>query len=377
MSQVTRFLVTHNAGSARRGSLRLRSNAVDTPFFMPVATRGIVRYVPTEFISDLGYQVLLSNTYHLMLRPGAEVIQQMGGLNAFTGFQGSSLTDSGGFQIMSLGASITTQGARFRNVYDGSWVTLTPEGAMETQQLIGADIAMVLDVCTQLPSSREQLEINLELTTQWAERSRHAHSDSTQALFGIVQGGIDPDLRRKSTEAITNLDFDGYAVGGLAVGESHENTLEAVRTVVEGLPVDKPRYLMGVGDPYLLAHATALGIDMFDCVSPTRIARHGTALTDDGPVRVKGLSNRGLDEPLELGCSCRVCQRVSRGLLHHLSHVDSESAGALLSLHNLAFQFRLISRLGKAITDNTVEQVLTEIDSVWSRPALRTGVRPD
>ncbi len=374
---MTRLCVTDNAGSARRGSLKLRSASVDTPFFMPVATRGIVRYVPTELIADLGYQVLLSNTYHLMLRPGAEVIQQMGGLNAFTGFQGSSLTDSGGFQIMSLEASITTEGARFRNVYDGSWVTLTPEQAMVNQQRIGADIAMALDVCTQLPSSRDQLEANLRLTSEWAERSRLAHTDSTQALFGIIQGGIDLELRRQSTEAITALDFDGYAVGGLAVGESHESTLEAVRTVVDGLPADKPRYLMGVGDPYLLAHATALGIDMFDCVSPTRIARHGTALTDQGPVRVKGLPNRGLDEPLESGCGCRVCQRVSRGLLHHLSHVDTESAGALLSLHNLAFQFRLISRLRQAIVENTVEEVLADVDSVWSRPAIRTGVSSD
>ncbi|KJE77917.1 queuine tRNA-ribosyltransferase [Ferrimicrobium acidiphilum DSM 19497] len=374
---MTRLCVTDNAGSARRGSLKLRSASVDTPFFMPVATRGIVRYVPTELIADLGYQVLLSNTYHLMLRPGVEVIQQMGGLNAFTGFQGSSLTDSGGFQIMSLEASITTEGARFRNVYDGSWVTLTPEQAMVNQQRIGADIAMALDVCTQLPSSRDQLEANLRLTSEWAERSRLAHTDSTQALFGIIQGGIDLELRRQSTEAITALDFDGYAVGGLAVGESHESTLEAVRTVVDGLPADKPRYLMGVGDPYLLAHATALGIDMFDCVSPTRIARHGTALTDQGPVRVKGLPNRGLDEPLESGCGCRVCQRVSRGLLHHLSHVDTESAGALLSLHNLAFQFRLISRLRQAIVENTVEEVLADVDSVWSRPAIRTGVSSD
>ncbi|WP_298208647.1 tRNA guanosine(34) transglycosylase Tgt [Ferrimicrobium sp.] len=369
--------MAHRDGSARCGELRLRTGLVETPLFMPVATRGFVRYVPSELVADLGFQVLLSNTYHLMLRPGADIIAQMGGLARFTGFRGASLTDSGGFQIMSLGAKITPEGAHFRNVYDGSWVTLTPEDAMTTQERIGADIAMALDVCTQLPSPREVLEDNLVLTGQWAERSRAAHRDETQQLFGIVQGGVDPELRGRSTEMITRIGFDGYAIGGLAVGESRESTLEAIRSVVAGLPEEQPRYLMGVGDPYLLAHATSLGVDMFDCVAPTRIARHGTALTDEGPLRVKGRANRGLDEPLELKCDCRVCQRVSRGLLHHLAHVDTESAGTLLSLHNLAFQFRLITRLREAIRGNSMQELLADIDRVWGGPVMRGGDHAD
>ena len=374
---MSNLLVTHTDGSARSGHLRLRSAIVETPFFMPVATRGIVRYVPSELVADLGFQVLLSNTYHLMLRPGAELIAKMGGLNAFTGFRGASLTDSGGFQIMSLGAKISDEGARFRNVYDGSWVTLTPEEAMVTQERIGADIAMALDVCTQLPSPEAVLRQNLMLTGQWADRSRTAHTDDTQQLFGIVQGGVDSALRKQSTEMITGIGFDGYAIGGLAVGESREKTLEAVRTVVEGLPAERPRYLMGVGDPYLLAHATALGVDMFDCVAPTRIARHGTALTSQGPIRVKGLANRGVDGPLELDCDCRVCRRVSRGLLHHLAHVDTESAGTLLSLHNLAFQFRLITRLRQSIREGTLQALLVDIDKVWGTPVIRSSGHAD
>ncbi len=361
------FSLLQSSGAARRGRLSLRSGVVETPLFMPVATRGMVRLLPTQVVAELGYQVLLSNTYHLMLRPGAKVIAEMGGLNAFTGFAGASLTDSGGFQIMSLGATITTEGARFRNVYDGSWVTLTPEEAVSTQEMIGADIAMVLDVCTKLPNDRGVLERNLDLTSVWAERSRSVHNDDTQRLFGIVQGGVDSELRAVSAKAIVGLDFDGYAIGGLAVGESQDSTLDAIRATVSYLPPDRPRYLMGVGDPYLLAHGVALGVDMFDCVAPTRIARHGTALTQQGPLRVKGWGNRGLDEPLDADCNCRVCQSTSRGLLHHLIHVDAQSAGALLSVHNLSFQARLISRLRGAIEDHTIDELVANVDSIWRR----------
>jgi len=374
---VTHFVVGATDGAARRGQLALRSGIVETPLFMPVATRGMVRLTPTEIVADLGYQVLLSNTYHLMLRPGAEVVAKMGGLNAFTGFPGASLTDSGGFQIMSLDATITSTGARFRNVYDGSWVTLTPEEAVSTQEALGADIAMVLDVCTKLPADRDVLSYNLELTTRWAQRCAEAHRDETQRLFGIVQGGVDAELRSMSAQAIAGIGFDGYAIGGLAVGESAESTLDALRASIAELPADRPRYLMGVGDPYLMAHAVALGVDMFDCVAPTRLARHGTALTQQGPLRVKGVGQRGLDESLDPACGCRVCQRVSKGLLHHLLHVDHESAGALLSIHNLAFQFELISRLRKAIDDHKIEEVLTQVDKIWRRPTLASSLGND
>ncbi|MCI2975988.1 MAG: tRNA guanosine(34) transglycosylase Tgt [Ferrimicrobium sp.] len=374
---MTHFVVGARDGAARRGRLKLRSCVVETPLFMPVATRGMVRLMPTELVAELGYEVLLSNTYHLMLRPGADVVARMGGLNAFTGFPGASLTDSGGFQIMSLDATITPGGARFRNVYDGSWVTLTPEASVSTQEALRADIAMVLDVCTKLPADRKVLAYNLELTSRWAERCREAHHDEAQRLFGIVQGGVDADLRSLSAQAIASIGFDGYAIGGLAVGESAESTLDALRASVAELPEDRPRYLMGVGDPYLMAHAVALGVDMFDCVAPTRLARHGTALTQQGPLRVKGVGQRGVDEPLDPACGCRVCRRVSRGLLHHLLHVDHESAGALLSIHNLAFQYDLVTRLRKAIDDHRIEEVLQQVDKIWRRPTFESSLGND
>jgi len=351
--------------AARCGTLGLASGPVSTPLFMPVATRGMVRLVPSETVRQLGFEVLLANTYHLMLRPGEQVIAALGGLARFAGFEGATLTDSGGFQVMSLGAKVTEAGAEFRSVYDGSCVMLTPERATLIQEDLGSSIAMVLDVCTQLPAPRAELDEALARTLRWAERAKSAKTRRDQLQFGIVQGGVEDDLRALGSKAIVDIGFDGYAIGGLAVGESQEATLHAIEAVTRELPRDRPRYLMGVGDPYLIAHGVAAGIDMFDCVAPTRIARHGIALTFEGKVALKSARYVGAPGPLDADCSCPTCRRVSRGLLNHLLHVDKASAGALLSVHNLAFQFRLIEMLRRAIENKTLVSLLFEIDKNW------------
>lgn len=367
MGDIGGFAVDAACGAARVGQFALRSLTVTTPLFMPVATRGVVRYVPAGQVEAAGYQVLLSNTYHLMLRPGSKRIADLGGLKHFTGFRGASLTDSGGYQVMSLGAEIDDAGATFRSVYDGSVVTLTPEAATIEQELIGADIAMALDVCTKLPSDRGTIKANAERTERWAYRAREAKSDPEQLQFGIVQGGVDLEIREFSATGIVKVGFDGYAIGGLAVGESPDLTLAAVERSVEFLPRDRPRYLMGVGDPYLLVHSVALGVDMFDCVAPTRLARHGTALTRSGRLRLRNARHLESDEPIDRLCGCETCRRHSRALIAHLLRVDAESAGALISLHNLRFQMDLINETRRAILENRFEEFVSGVDRVWGQ----------
>lgn len=352
-------------GDARRGTLWLQSGPVQTPLFMPVATRGMVRFVPAPVVRRLGFEVLLANTYHLMLRPGASVVRALGGLARFEGFEGGTLTDSGGFQVMSLGAKVTEEGAEFRSVYDGAAVVLTPEDATRVQEEFGSSIAMVLDVCTRLPAPRAELSEALARTLRWAERAKGAKTRLDQLQFGIVQGGIEDDLRAHGAKGIVEIGFDGYAIGGLAVGESQEATMHAIAAVTKELPCDRPRYLMGVGDPYLVAHGVAAGVDMFDCVAPTRIARHGIALTFGGKLAVKSARFVGDARPLDESCECPTCSTVSAGFINHLLHVDKASAGALLSVHNLAFQFRLIASLRTAIENKTLDSLLFEIDKNW------------
>jgi len=357
--------VQRAAGPARLGRLALRHATVTTPLFMPVATRGMVRLLPSAAVEALGYEVLLANAYHLSLRPGASVVEALGGLRGFTGFGGAFLTDSGGFQVMSLGAKVDDEGATVRNVYDGSLVRLTPEHMVEVQAALGADIAMVLDVCTALPADPEVIARHLAITTRWAARARAAHLVEGQLLFGIVQGGVTTALRRRSARELADLGFHGYAIGGLAVGEPPEATLEALQEVLALLPTEAPRYLMGVGDPYLLAHAVALGVDMADCVAPTRLARHAVALTDEGRLRLRQRRYADDPRPIEDGCQCMTCQRVPRGLITHLCHVDPPSAGALVTTHNLLFQLRLIERLREAIAKERLKDVLDWVDASY------------
>lgn len=359
------FEVVATDQSARAGVLRLRSGTVRTPVFMPVATRGMVRLVPPATLGELGAELVLANTYHLALRPGVEVIEALGGVARFSGIHGPMLTDSGGFQVMSLGARVDDDGVSFRSTYDGQLVRFEPESVVELQERFRVDVAMVLDVCTTLPAPRSAVEEAMRRTSAWARRAKRAHRDHEQALFGIVQGGIDTDLRRAHASDLVTLDFDGYAVGGLAVGEEASATLEAVAAALEELPRDRPRYLMGVGDPYLVAHAVALGVDMVDCVAPTRLARHGIALTDGGRLALRAARFRRDEEPIESGCDCATCRRVPRALVSHLLRVDAPSAGALLSVHNLAFQLRFLGRLRRAIQGGELARVVREVSEVW------------
>jgi queuine tRNA-ribosyltransferase len=316
------FEVVTSDNLARSGIMSTPHGDVETPFFMPVGTRGMVRLTPPWVVAEAGFRVLLSNTYHLMLRPGADVVEKVGGLHRFAGWEGAMLTDSGGFQVMSLDAKFEESGVTFKSVYDGSFHKLTPELAIEVQESLGADIAMVLDVCTMLPNDKEKLAKALDLTIDWARRAKSAKSRTDQALFGIVQGGTETDLRITSAEATVGIGFDGYAIGGLAVGEDRDTTVGIVELVTKYLPSQAPRYLMGVGDPYTIVESVARGVDMFDCVSPTRLARHGTALVMNGKVHVRRRENLYLDSPIEQDCPCPTCQRLPRSLISHLLRVD-------------------------------------------------------
>jgi queuine tRNA-ribosyltransferase len=353
-------------GAARAGVARTARGTYRTPCFMPVGTRGAVKYLSAADYEALGAEIILGNTYHLMLRPGAETVARFGGLGRFSGWDGLTLTDSGGFQVFSLEPRIDDDGVTFRSVYDGSTHRLTPETAVATQELLGADIQMVLDVCPPLPSPRGVIELAVERTAAWAKRARAAHRREGQALFGIVQGGTDEALRIESAERTVELDFDGYGIGGLSVGETREEMLPALAAALGPLPADRPRYLMGVGDPASLVEAVALGVDQFDCVMQTRLGRHGTALTAQGKLQVKASRHRLEDEPLDPTCACAVCRRHSRGYLRHLFAVGEPSASRLVSLHNIAWTLALMAKMRAAIVAGTFQQLRREILAVWA-----------
>jgi len=365
--------VTATDGRARVGTVRTARGEIATPVFMPVGTRGSVRSVTTHEVARLSSadgpvpEVLLGNTYHLMLRPGAETVAELGGLHRFMGWNGHLLTDSGGFQVFSLDPKVTDEGVAFKSAYDGDPYLLTPEGAVETQELLGADIQMVLDVCPPLPSPPHVLRAAVDRTADWAARARAAHRRThDQSLFGIVQGGDDPVLRREAARRTVALDFDGYAVGGLSVGETRDAMLPALAAALEELPSDQPRYLMGVGDPVSLIEAVALGVDMFDCVMPTRLARHGTLLTSEGRLNIKRAEFARSTQPLEVGCPCPTCTHYERGYLRHLCRVDEPAAATLCSLHNLTWMLTLVGRIRAAIASGTLNALRSEVASVWA-----------
>jgi queuine tRNA-ribosyltransferase len=360
-----RLEVTHTDGQARAAVIRTPRGSVPTPCFMPVGTRGAVRTVDPADLEELGVELLLANTYHLMLRPGAEAIADMGGLHRFTGWNRHLLTDSGGFQVLSLRPVVDDDGVTFRSVYDGSVHRLTPESAVAVQELIGADIQMALDVCPPLPSAPAVVRQAMERTAAWASRARYAHRREGQAIFGIVQGGVDPDLRSESASHARVLEFDGYGIGGLSVGEPRHQMLAALAAAVAGLPADRPRYLMGVGDPVSIAEAVALGVDLFDCVLPTRLGRHGTALTGDGRLHLRRAALAGDDRPVDPGCRCRVCARHSRAYLRHLLTVRDPGAGRLLTVHNLSWMTSLMDRLRAAVADGTLGAVRAQLSALW------------
>ncbi|WP_262321928.1 tRNA guanosine(34) transglycosylase Tgt [Acidiferrimicrobium sp. IK] len=370
-------------GRARRGRVSTHRGTFPTPCFMPVGTRGAVRLLDSTDLDALGPAVVLANTYHLMLRPGAETVAALGGLHRFTGRDGHILTDSGGYQVFSLGPKVDAGGVTFRSTYDGSLHRLTPEDAVRTQELLGADIQMALDICPGLPAPDATVRAAMDRTLEWAARARPVHRRDDQCLFGIVQGGINPEWREESALATAALDFDGYGIGGLSVGEPLEQMLPALDAALGGLPHDRPRYLMGVGDPHSMVEAVALGVDMFDCVLPTRLARHGTALSGAGRFQLKAARFAVDDGPLDPDCPCPVCARWSRGYLRHLFSVGEPTAGRLLTIHNLSWLLGLVERMRAAISAGTFDELRAEVAAVWDRgspgvtgiPALQSPSR--
>jgi queuine tRNA-ribosyltransferase len=361
-----RIDISARDGAARTGSVTTARGAFETPVFMPVGTRGAVKTVTTEDLERLGVEIVLGNTYHLMLRPGPDVVEALGGLHGFENWGGHVLTDSGGYQVFSLEPDVSDDGATFRSTYDGSLHHLTPEGAVAIQEQLGADIQMVLDVCSALPSDRSVLADAVERTAAWAVRARRAHRRThDQALFGIVQGGDDPGLRRESAERTVALDFDGYAVGGLSVGETRDVMLPALAAALEQLPDDQPRYFMGLGDPIGMIEAIALGIDMMDCVLPTRLGRHGTLLTDVGRLNLKRAEFTRSDDPLDPTCGCEVCRRYSRGYLRHLLSVGEPTARTLCTRHNLAWTLGFVKKIRAAIGDGRLDQLRGDVAETW------------
>jgi queuine tRNA-ribosyltransferase len=352
------FEVFKRDGDARTGRMTTAHGEVATPAFMPVGTRAAVKAMAPEELWQLGYRLVLANTYHLALRPGADLIEELGGVGRFMGFDGAVLTDSGGFQAMSLAKlnAIDAGGIRFRSHLDGSEFMLTPERAVEIQERIGSDLMMALDECTPYPAERARAAASLELTARWAERCVATRRSPHQALFGIIQGGVYPELRRRSAAQITAMPFDGFAAGGLAVGEPKDRMREMAALSVTLLPAERPRYLMGVGTPEDLVAAVGMGYDLFDCVLPTRNARNGTAFTSDGRLSIKQAVHVRDPGPLEEGCACRTCQRLSRAYLRHLYISGEILAARALTEHNLYFYARLMAGMQAAIASRTYRE---------------------
>jgi queuine tRNA-ribosyltransferase len=386
------FKVENQTGMARAGRLLTPHGEVETPVFMPVGTVATVKGVPQDILEELGVQILLGNTYHLYLRPGIETVRKLGGLHEFMAWPRAILTDSGGFQVFSLNElrKVTEEGVTFRSHLDGSSHFFSPESAMAAQIGLGADIIMAFDECTEFPADHARTKASMELTLRWAERSKkyfedhkqevpwkkvvggqwsvasenqkletgNAHTDHwplttdhylTQSLFGIVQGGMDLDLRKESAERTVEIGFPGYAIGGLSVGEPRERTREVVEATLEHLPKDKPRYLMGVGTPEEIVEYASLGVDMMDCVLPTRAARHGLLFTSEGKVSIKQARYAQDPGPLDPNCDCRVCRRYSRAYLRHLYASNEVLAQVLNTLHNLSFYLDTMRRVRHSI----------------------------
>ena len=385
----TEFQIEASSGAARAGRLITPHAIVETPVFMPVGTVGTVKGIPQDLLEELGVHILLGNTYHLYLRPGVETVREMGGLHGFMAWDRAILTDSGGFQVFSLNdlRKVTEEGVTFRSHLDGSSHFFSPENSMEAQIGLGADIIMAFDECTEFPADRERMRTSMEMTARWAARSkkyfeehkhevpsedgarslafgrRHGSSENarnlnpdtrnlagaTQSLFGIVQGGMDLELRRESAERTIEIGFPGYAIGGLSVGEPREVTREVVEATLEHLPKDKPRYLMGVGTPEEIASYASMGVDMMDCVLPTRAARHGLLFASEGKISIKQARYAKDSGPLDPACGCRVCQRYSRAYLRHLYAANEVLAQVLNTIHNLSFYLDTMQRVRHSI----------------------------
>ncbi len=343
-------------GRARRGRLTFPRGTVETPAFMPVGTYGTVKGMTPESIKDIGADIILGNTFHLWLRPGVEVIEAHGDLHDFAQWDKPILTDSGGFQVFSLGAmrKITEQGVHFRSPVDGAKVFMGPEESMAVQRSLGSDVVMIFDECTPYPADFEVAKRSMEMSLRWAERSRIAHGDSPAALFGIIQGSMYSELREASLQGLEKIGFDGYAIGGLSVGEPKEEMIKVLDYLPNWMPADKPRYLMGVGKPEDLVEGVRRGVDMFDCVMPTRNARNGHLFTADGTIKIRNAKHRHDTGPLETDCDCYTCQNFSRAYLHHLDRCGEMLGAMLNTIHNLRYYQRLMASLRGAIEAGTL-----------------------
>jgi queuine tRNA-ribosyltransferase len=349
-------------GRSRRGRLTFPRGVVETPAFMPVGTYGTVKGMLPRDIEGIGAQIILGNTFHLMLRPGTEVVKAHGDLHDFTQWQGPILTDSGGFQVFSLGEmrKITEQGVTFRSPIDGSPVELSPEIAMQVQRDLGSDIVMIFDECTPYPATETEARESMELSLRWAERSKKAHEGNPAALFGIVQGGMYESLRDRSLQGLTDIGFDGYAIGGLSVGEPKEDMIRILDHLPSRMPEDRPRYLMGVGRPEDLVEAVRRGVDMFDCVMPTRNARNGYLFTSTGIVKIRNARHRHDTQPLDELCDCYTCENFSRSYLHHLDKCGEMLGSQLNTIHNLRYYQNIMAGLRGAIEAGTLSDFITD-----------------
>lgn len=349
-------------GLARRGELSFPRGKVQTPAFMPVGTYGTVKGMLPRDIHEIGAEIILGNTFHLMLRPGTEVVKAHGDLHDFIGWEGPILTDSGGFQVWSLGKlrKISEEGVSFQSPVDGSKVYMDPERSMEVQRELGSDIVMIFDECTPYPATEAEARSSMELSLRWAERSKRAHEGNDAALFGIIQGGMYPELRRESLAGLQDIGFDGYAIGGLSVGEPKEEMLKVLDGLADHLPEQQPRYLMGVGKPSDILEAVMRGVDMFDCVMPTRNARNGHLFTSTGVIKIRNAVHRHSDQPLDANCDCYTCQNFSRAYLHHLDKCREILGAQLNTIHNLRYYQNHMAAIRQAIEQGRLTEFAEE-----------------
>ena len=357
-----KFRLMNQDGQARRGELEFARGKVQTPAFMPVGTYGTVKSMLPRDIEEIGAEIILGNTFHLMLRPGTEIIKEHGDLHDFMQWQGPILTDSGGFQVFSLGKmrKITEEGVTFQSPVDGSKVYLDPETSMQVQRDLGSDIVMIFDECTPYPATEQEARDSMELSLRWAKRSKDAHGDSPNALFGIVQGGMFPALREESAKGLADIGFDGYAIGGLSVGEPKEEMIRVIDGLAPHMPNDKPRYLMGVGKPEDIVEAVRRGVDMFDCVMPTRNARNGHLFTETGVIKIRNAIHKHDTGPLDESCDCYTCQNFSRSYLHHLDRCKEILSSQLNTIHNLRFYQNLMAGLRRAIEQGKLSRFVED-----------------
>ncbi|MFQ3208555.1 MAG: queuine tRNA-ribosyltransferase [Colwellia sp.] len=364
-------------GKARRGRLTFDRGVVETPAFMPVGTYGTVKGMKAEEVAATGAHIILGNTFHLMLRPGTDIIEQHGGLHDFMNWNGPILTDSGGFQVFSLGkmSKITEEGVRFSSPVNGEKIMLTPERSMEVQRSLNSDIVMIFDECTPYPASHKESKDSMELSLRWAQRSKDAHGDSPNALFGIVQGGMYEDLREVSVAGLKAIEFDGYAIGGLSVGEPKEDMVRILDHTAPLIPKNKPRYLMGVGKPEDLVEGVRRGIDMFDCVMPTRNARNGHLFVNTGVIKIRNAAHKIDVAPLDDTCDCYTCKNYSRAYLHHLDKCKEILGSQLNTLHNLHFYQKVMQGLRAAIEQGKLDAYVEKFYALRGLPvpALAIG----